>query len=446
MDQERDETGQHPPTPPEIRKTLQLLAELRNHPAGLLIYQQVERLLTEAVAEAWSRERGYAALLGTLLDACAERLPAHDPMRLRIRLIQRRLQPPLLSSELDSLQHYADGWAKRLSEIVEEHEQGLEDLLEPLLGGLGAADTMSARGTTQTGRAAPTLQPGAEQRVNLAYRHHLDEKNREVQRLQATLADQIEETIRQHQEFGVSLEVALSELKRQKDARLAGETRDYVLGQIEKFLGEQRTITDKLGETYQTLQTVSEGSRTLSDELDRVRQLSLTDELSGLPNRRAFQRRLEDEAARVNRYGYPLTLAMLDLDDFKAINDTYGHAVGDRVLVTYADQALSIFRHHDMVARYGGEEFAVLLPNTGLSGVLRALEKVRARVAELTIHTDHEQIEAPTFSAGVAVYHPGETADHFVSRADAALYHAKRGGRDRVETAHEDRPRGASLS
>jgi len=175
-------------------------------------------------------------------------------------------------------------------------------------------------------------------------------------------------------------------------------------------------------------------SRTVgSDELTRVRLLSLTDELTGLPNRRAFLRRIEDEVARVQRYGFPLSLALIDLDHFKQINDKYGHAGGDEVLQIYSKNILSIFRHHDLVARYGGEEFAVLLPNTDAEGSLRALSKVKSRASETRWQANGGMVTVPSFSAGVSLYKPGETASAFIERADKALYGAKQLGRNRVE-------------
>lgn len=444
MDPQEPDQGHRPAAPASLEKALRLLAGLRDHPAGGVLYAQVERLMGDATDDFRQREDAYAAVIGSLIDALAECIPASDPLYPQVRMLRHTLQPPLLHSELQALEHYVEQWAGRLSQLAEQEPEHLRAALEPLLGRLGLGEAAVSI-EAETPKQEPA-QPAVEERVNLAYRQRLDQQTREIQRLEGQLAEQIEETIRQHQEFGVALEVAHSELRRQREAQDVERTSDYVLSEIEKFLEEQQSITSRLGDTYQTLQSVSESSRSLSDELDRVRQLSLTDELTSLPNRRAFQRRLEDEAARVNRYGYPLTVAMIDLDEFKSINDTYGHAVGDRVLVAYATKILSTFRHHDLVARYGGEEFAVLLPNTGLQGVLRALEKVRLHVPNVTVPTDHQEIKAPTFSAGVAVYRPGETADNFVSRADGALYHAKRLGRNRTEVATEDRPRGESVN
>jgi len=144
-------------------------------------------------------------------------------------------------------------------------------------------------------------------------------------------------------------------------------------------------------------------------------------------------RRLEDEVARVQRYGFPMSFVLIDLDHFKDINDKYGHAAGDEVLRVYSKNILSIFRHHDMVARYGGEEFSVLLPNTDSDGAIRALNKVMRRANETRWQANGTISDVPTFSAGVSIYKPGESATAFIERADKALYRAKRLGRNRIE-------------
>jgi len=128
-----------------------------------------------------------------------------------------------------------------------------------------------------------------------------------------------------------------------------------------------------------------------------------------------------------------LSLVLIDLDLFKKVNDQHGHTAGDEVLCCYADDVLSIFRHHDLVARYGGEEFAVLLPNTSQEGVVCALKKVRRRLTQVNSWRDPEAVVLPTFSAGVAQFRAGETSGGLIERADAALYAAKRNGRDCTE-------------
>ncbi|HHH43534.1 MAG TPA: GGDEF domain-containing protein [Gammaproteobacteria bacterium] len=273
----------------------------------------------------------------------------------------------------------------------------------------------------------------ADTQVDTVYRSHLDSKRRDIQKLQSTLAEQVLGTIAQNEEFGVLLEVVLGELRQAGDGRELEDLRWTLVREIEKLTKAHHELAEKLDSTHHYLQIIESDSRQLSDELTRVRLLSLTDELTGLPNRRAFLRRIEDEVARVQRYGFPLSLALMDLDHFKQVNDKYGHAGGDEVLQIYSRNILSIFRHHDLVARYGGEEFAVLLPNTDEEGSMRALTKVRGRALETRWQANGDMIPVPSFSAGVSLYKPGETASAFIERADKALYRAKRLGRNRVE-------------
>jgi len=272
-----------------------------------------------------------------------------------------------------------------------------------------------------------------ETQVDTVYRSHLDSKRRDIQKLQSTLAEQVLGTIAQNEEFGVLLEVVLGELRQAGDGKELDDLRWTLVREIEKLTKAHHELAEKLDSTHHYLQLIESDSRQLSDELTRVRLLSLTDELTGLPNRRAFLRRIEDEVARVQRYGFPLSLALMDLDHFKQVNDKYGHAGGDEVLQIYSRNILSIFRHHDLVARYGGEEFAVLLPNTDEEGSMRALTKVRGRALETRWQANGDVISVPSFSAGVSIYKPGETASAFIERADKALYRAKRLGRNRVE-------------
>ncbi len=300
----------------------------------------------------------------------------------------------------------------------------------------GDTDEQDASHDIHNNRHDDTVQDSGvadEGRVDNTYRSHLDSKRRDIQKLQSTLNQQVQGTIAQNEEFGVLLEVVLGELRHAGEGKELEDLRWTLIREIEKLTKGHHDLAEKLDNTHHYLQLVESDSRQLSDELTRVRLLSLTDELTGLPNRRAFLRRIEDEVARVQRYGFPLSLALIDLDHFKLVNDKYGHGGGDEVLQLYSKNILSIFRHHDLVARYGGEEFAVLLPNTDAEGSLRALTKVRNRALETRWQANGEMIPVPTFSSGVSLYKPGETASAFIERADKALYRAKRLGRNRVE-------------
>ncbi len=250
------------------------------------------------------------------------------------------------------------------------------------------------------------------------------------------------EAIAQNREFGALLQIELNALQQAESGQEIETLRQILIGGIEELIHGHRSLDSKLRRTSEFLRLIKSDSDRLRDELNKVRLLSLTDEYTGLPNRRAFMRRLQDEIGRAQRYGFPLALALLDLDEFKAINDAHGHAAGDEVLRSYAANVLSILRHHDLVARYGGEEFAVLLPNTSLDGAIAALSKVRGRAQEVTCNFDGKTMRIPTFSAGLTLYVPGDAHTTLVDRADRALYRAKRLGRNRVEVELAPGPKG----
>jgi diguanylate cyclase (GGDEF)-like protein len=158
-----------------------------------------------------------------------------------------------------------------------------------------------------------------------------------------------------------------------------------------------------------------------------------TDALTGLPNTRAARDTVKRMVAHATRSQSPLAVALLDLDHFKAINDTYGHGHGDEVLALVAEVMRATLRESDFAGRYGGEEFLILLPDTGASAASALIEKVRAAIASISM----VQIDrAITASIGVAVLpDDGIDADTLVRNADRALYAAKSNGRNRVETA-----------
>jgi diguanylate cyclase (GGDEF)-like protein len=163
--------------------------------------------------------------------------------------------------------------------------------------------------------------------------------------------------------------------------------------------------------------------------------LSRTDPLTGLLNRRVLEESLVRELAQSRRYGHPLSLAMLDLDHFKAVNDVHGHQAGDQVLRTFAKLAQATFRDTDGVYRFGGEEFAALLPHANLRDALTAVNRVVAATANTPIPVGDATIRV-TVSAGVACFDgitPG--AQDLVAQADAALYQAKRAGRNMARAA-----------
>jgi diguanylate cyclase (GGDEF)-like protein len=169
----------------------------------------------------------------------------------------------------------------------------------------------------------------------------------------------------------------------------------------------------------------------------QIRRQALTDELTGLANHGRFQELLAAESEQVRRYHHPLGLIMLDIDDFKAINDTYGHPQGDFVLQAVARVVRDNSRDADTPARYGGEEMALVLPHTDLDGAYAIAERVRAAIEALEIpRTDGEGVLRTTASVGVAATRDG-TRESLIAEADAALYDAKRQGKNRTVRASQ---------
>jgi len=164
-----------------------------------------------------------------------------------------------------------------------------------------------------------------------------------------------------------------------------------------------------------------------------LENLSITDALTGIANRRHFEWRLSEEIERARRYKYPLSTLMLDLDHFKQVNDNYGHQIGDIVLQQVAQRLRRILRRTDFLARYGGEEFIVLAPQTPADRALILAERLRQVIAESPIPVaDNLQIHI-TISIGVAVFpNHAQNESELVRAADAALYKAKQMGRNRV--------------
>lgn len=261
----------------------------------------------------------------------------------------------------------------------------------------------------------------------------LDEKRKRMEEIQATLSLHLSEISEQNKALGQALKSEHININNSSDSDELRALKSELSDELSQLLQGHQALTEKLDKAKQFMQIIESEGQHLNDELKKAHTLSLTDELTQLPNRRAFFKRIEDEVSRVQRYEYPLCLALIDLDSFKAINDRYGHNAGDEVLRSFAERALSGFRHHDLASRYGGEEFAIILPNTDITGAKRALEKVRGRTSQCVFQFNGTSHPIPTFSAGISLYVPGDTPATLIERADQALYRAKRMGRNRIE-------------
>ncbi|MGC1562204.1 MAG: GGDEF domain-containing protein [Bradyrhizobium sp.] len=169
----------------------------------------------------------------------------------------------------------------------------------------------------------------------------------------------------------------------------------------------------------------------------RIEELAELDELTGSLNRRCIMRILDEEVSRAQRTKAPCSIALIDLDWFKRINDTYGHPTGDEVLRTFAITVFANIRNFDRFGRFGGEEFMLVLPDTPRDAALRILDRLRAIVADLDWSAFSPGMRV-TVSAGIATLQPNDTLDTVLARADGALYEAKAQGRNRIVSARSD--------
>ncbi len=437
----------------QAQQLLLLLENLKDSPTGIVIYDQLARVLEDWHGAQTGLDRAYSSILSILLHAYSNSPKSEIVAEINARMIESRISPSTCQEITKILPGLLDNINEEAGKPNEALVSGIEAIAKKLMGNLDKVpapenpqnQTTAAANPEKPCQQTPATEdmrtnyvdaethPAAESKVNSAYRLHLDKKHVEIAKLQEELEKKAREAIAQNREFGSLLEIELSALQQANGIEEIADLKQILIGGTKELISGQKTLSEKLNSSVDYLNMVKSDSAQLRDELNKVRLLSLTDEFTGLPNRRAFIRRLEDEIGRAQRYETPLSLALLDLDEFKLVNDSYGHAAGDEVLCWYGKNALSIFRHHDMVARYGGEEFSVLLPNTHQEGALRALNKVRNRIQNVMHDFGGINIRIPTFSTGLTLYSPGETPSALIERADKALYRAKRMGRNRVE-------------
>ncbi len=223
------------------------------------------------------------------------------------------------------------------------------------------------------------------------------------------------------------------------ELRLALQQRVGVLqGHLEKFITEEHKQQERLEAGQEKLKTrLDELEREgygLRETLRTQHREALLDSLTHVYNRAAYDERIMQEYARWQRYGQPLSLVFWDIDNFKQVNDRFGHAAGDKVLTTFANKLQNTCRKTDFVARYGGEEFIILMPATSQEEALQVAEKLRTQVENIRFTFQGKPLQI-TASCGLTEFHQGDTPESALERSDKALYQAKDGGRNQCRTA-----------
>jgi diguanylate cyclase len=210
-----------------------------------------------------------------------------------------------------------------------------------------------------------------------------------------------------------------------------------IIGILNQALTETRRLRVHEEALAAAQRKVAEAERSIEamrNELQQVKAMLHRDPLTGTLNRRGIDNAFRREASRCDRHGSRLCVALIDIDNFKALNDRLGHQVGDRALVHIASVVTNTLRPADRIGRFGGEEFLLILPETGLSQSAAALARIKRELAAHALEEADTRVKI-TFSAGVAERYERESLDAVIARADAALYQAKHAGKNRTALA-----------
>ncbi|MBT9304205.1 GGDEF domain-containing protein [Pseudomonas sp. TAE6080] len=293
----------------------------------------------------------------------------------------------LMLAITDSGQHEFEAYLKRLNERLEAFQSNLQAASD------GHADSRSAA-----------------REMDTQIREQMDGLQSSVQ--EAADLDDLKQVLESHLE---GLLGAMDEHQKQRDQR-------------------EHEVAERLQGLAERVASMEQEAQGYRDHLEVQRQKALIDPLTGLPNRAAWSERLEYEVNAWHQQGNNLSLAMLDLDHFKRINDSYGHLAGDKVLKIIANVLSKRLRATDFIARFGGEEFVLLMPDSALGDALELGERLRAAIEACPFHFKGERVTI-TMSIGMAQFQPGERSDLALKRADEALYRAKAAGRNQVQAA-----------
>ncbi|MES9972500.1 MAG: diguanylate cyclase [Candidatus Thiodiazotropha sp.] len=234
-------------------------------------------------------------------------------------------------------------------------------------------------------------------------------------------------------DLGASVQAAtdLQQLKISVRERLS-----LIQSNIDEYLEEEKAWHDKTEasekELKHRLEKLEKESSELRSRMVEAHHLALVDAVTGLPNRLAYEERVEQEYARWKRFAEPLCMLVWDIDDFKSINDRFGHQAGDKALRVIAKSLQARLRVTDFIARYGGEEFVCLLCGTEGNEALKVADQMRNSVETNGFHSGGKPVPV-TISCGIAPFRENESIDNVFSRADKALYEAKKAGKNRCE-------------
>ncbi len=366
---------------------LELAADLAN---------SLNRLWPSADNETVSHDVNVNEILLQLLD----RLSLPPDLQQNVVLLQTKLEDVVRDEEWPAVLDQIAALIGEVRKKVQAEKKDLEKFLSHLTKRLQAIDN--------------SLQ-GVKEDQKLSYSHSVQ--------LNSLVTEQMLEIRSSVQDAS-----DLNQLKLVVDARL-----DAITDHMERFrIKEQQRdqkARDRVGELTERLAVMEKETIELRGKVIKQRNLAMRDRLTGLPNRSAYDERLDQEYRRWRRFKENLCMVMIDVDHFKNINDNFGHKAGDKVLATIAAVIRDRIRETDFVARYGGEEFVALVTGAKLADAFKIADKLRAAVESCGFHFRGARVPV-TISAGIAEFYENDTPDDVFERADKAMYEAKNNGRN----------------
>lgn len=400
------------------------------------------------LAEGEGLPRPWAEVVADLAEAIAAALPDDDPRCTRLKARLSDLLAPLAEQPDEDLAADWRSWAgdaQRLSEHRQHLTDQLRGLCDELSASLGdlAEDGSWVQGQSELMRAR--LQEGLTARTVRSVSHLLHatrarqgEIKAERARSRDMLKQLINSMVQRIGELGARTGSYQDSMDRYVRVIEQADTLESLAGVVKELVDETRSVQTAVHDTHEQLRTehaqaeaLQARVRELEAELQRLSTEVSTDQLTEIANRRGLIQAFEVEHARMQRQGGELAVGLLDIDNFKKLNDTLGHQTGDEALKFLATHVKQALRPMDTVARYGGEEFVVLLPQTTAEEASVVLTRLqRTLTANFFMH-DEQQVFV-TFSAGVTLFRPGERLEETLDRADEALYEAKRTGKNRT--------------
>jgi diguanylate cyclase len=373
--------------------------------------QQLQRLARELIGLLRSMGGEAAAAIPELSD---ETLPVHEVL---VRLLERLDIPAELSEEVESVKAmlFDNLPADEMDKVI----VAIAELIAEMRSRMQSEKAEIENFLKQLTDRLQEIDSGFQSNVKTQRESFRDGKA--LDDVVTMQVEGIEESVQQAEEL-----VALKELVQQRVDTIRTHMQEFRSTEEQRLAQAEQQVA----ELTEKLESVQGESEQLRKRLQDERNQAMIDPLTGIPNRLAYNERLQHEFARWRRYGSALTIAVWDIDKFKTINDTYGHQAGDKVLTVIAKLLHKQIRETDFVARFGGEEFVLLLPETSVDNATVATEHLRKAVEATEFHFRGKRVPI-TISCGMSEFATGDTPERVFERADKALYESKNSGRNR---------------